>query len=105
MVVKIALGDEVIINKTRDQFAGIRFISYDLGCKIITEGIPDSVFGIPGILHANLLFDKEINIKPEESGCERIGYVIARNRDKEALINALDHSESIIKSNLNIILN
>lgn len=103
MLVKTYLGEKISLpQSTRQQFAGIKFITAENNSIIESKGLPQNVYSIPGMLNASLLFNGKREILINDSACERVGYVVCRNRDKKKLVANLNKAAQIITDSINV---
>jgi biotin carboxylase len=72
-----------------DRYYGIWFVSTTEPARLRTKRVPRRAYGFPGVFRAEIITPLGARVVPEESGAERVGYIIGRHADRATLVSSL----------------
>jgi cysteine synthase A len=96
LVYASSLGEPVTIPADRGMYAGVRFATLTERRVVHSARVSPAVRALPGVVQAEVFCETGVEIGPELSGGQRIGLVIARGRERGALLDTLERAEARI---------
>lgn len=100
LVIRTAIQEKIALPKIDEIicYAGVRFITHDKDCVVKTTESLERILLISGIINVSLFFEEETKVTVTKSGCQRLGLIIGRNRDKEFLLNSLYKADIMVQN-------
>lgn len=89
LVYAACLGEPIRIPPLRRMYAGVRFVTFVRPGTVATTALSRDVFAVPGLVQAGLYVEAGSAHEPSSSGGARVGFVLARHRDRPSLLGNL----------------
>ena len=99
VIIKIAIGKDFKIDKKNNGYSAIEYLHLNEG-YVNNIFNWDSIFNIPGIVKAQISLIKNQKINKISNSLERYGYIIAKGKKRNEVINTINEGILYLKSKI-----